>query len=72
LNLLQAQIQQAVMFATGMVPGMEGQEGANVTSAGDGEQVLPGLPEPDENTMNQLIQRAYGARLAQRRTPEGE
>lgn len=66
LDMVRAQIQQAVMFMTGIVPGME--DG----SAGGEGGILPGtaIAGPDEDTMNKLVQRAYGARLAQRRTPQ--
>jgi hypothetical protein len=66
LDMVRAQIQQAVMFMTGIVPGAE--EGGEGGEGG----ILPGtaIAGPDENTMNKLVQRAYGARLAQRRTPQ--
>lgn len=73
LDLVRAQIQQAVMFATGVVP-QEGGESGNVVTGQEGGAASPlpgmGLPPPDQETMSKLVQRAYGARLAQRRTPD--
>jgi hypothetical protein len=77
LQMLQSQIMQAVMMMTGIAPG-EGQggpeNGANVTSAGDGEAVLPGtqVGSAEMDMVNNLVQRAYGARFAQRRAPSEE
>ena len=82
LDMLRAQINQAVMMATGMIPGPDGSAsvasagGANVTSAADGQQggTLPGTqpPEMDAGMYNNLVSKAYGARLAQRRNPDEE
>jgi hypothetical protein len=80
LDMLRAQIGQAVMFATGMLPGGDGVApvsagGGNVTSAGNsGEQggPLPGtaVPAVEMDLMNQMTSKAYGARFAQRRIPD--
>jgi hypothetical protein len=81
LDMLNAQIQMAVMMTTGMVPNgaqPAGQESGNVTPAGEGnpnEGPLPGmgaLPQIEENLMNQIVSKAYGARFAQRRVPNEE
>lgn len=80
LDMMRAQIQQAIMLATGMVPaGPDGAmapapapaEGANVTNAGAGTP-LPGAGiNPIEGQLvNKLVSRAYGARFAQRRNPD--
>lgn len=80
LDMIKAQIAQAVMAMTGMV-GPEGPVPADVSSAGGsdvsstgsagaGSGVLPGvLLKPDKDVVNQLVQRAYGGNLAQRRVP---
>lgn len=80
LDMLRAQIGQAVMMATGLLPDGQGVQpvsagGANVTSAsGPGEQggPLPGtaVPAVELDLMNQMTSRAYGARFAQRRIPD--
>lgn len=80
LDMLRAQIGQAVMMATGLLPTGQGIEpvsagGANVTSAGGpGGQggPLPGtaVPPVEMELMNQMTSRAYGARFAQRRIPD--
>ena len=80
LDMLRAQISQAVMLATGMIPGPGGPEmasagGANVSSAGGASGgVMPGAAvSPMEAQMvNQLVAKAYGARFAQRRVPDEE
>jgi hypothetical protein len=80
LDMLRAQISQAVMLATGMIPGPDGTAsvvsagGANVTSAGNGAAPLPGtqLPDMGAGMVNNLVAKAYGARLAQRRVPDEE
>lgn len=81
LDMLRAQISQAVMLATGMIPGPGGPEmvsagGANVTPAGGSPEGGP-LPGPvvtpmEEQMVNQLVAKAYGARFAQRRVPGEE
>jgi len=70
LDLIRTQIQQAVMLSTGMIPGMAPGESGNVSGDGSDESLPGTLIAPDENTMNNLVQRAYGARFAQRRTPD--
>ena len=82
LDMLRAQINQAVMMSTGMVPGPDGTAnvvsagGANVTAAGNGDNAgtLPGMQVSPEGAgmMNNLVAKAYGARLAQRRVPDEE
>jgi len=79
LDMMRAQIQQAIMLATGMMPTPDGGTapvsagGANVSSA-DGEGgPLPGLgaAAPIEGELvNKIVSRAYGARFAQRRNPD--
>ena len=80
LDMIRAQIGQAVMIATGLLPNGGGLEPApsgdgNVTSAGSpqGGGVLPGaggIPPVEMELMNQMTSRAYGARFAQRRIPD--
>jgi hypothetical protein len=83
LDMLRAQINQAVMLATGLLPGPEGTStvpagGANVTSAGSPAQpggTLPGTQAvggPVEGMVNNIVAKAYGARFAQRRVPDEE
>lgn len=83
LDMIKTQIAQAIMAMTGMVPGPDGSAepvdvtsagGPGVSSTGAGSSdpgILPGIA-PDGDTVNQLIQRAYGANLAQRRVPSEE
>jgi hypothetical protein len=79
LDMIRAQIGQAVMMATGLLPNGGGLEPApsgdgNVTSAGSpqGGGVLPGagIPPVEMELMNQMTSKAYGARFAQRRIPD--
>jgi len=79
LDMIRAQIGQAVMIATGLLPNGGGLEptpsgDGNVTSAGSpqGGGVLPGagIPPVEMELMNQMTSRAYGARFAQRRIPD--
>lgn len=79
LDMLRAQISQAVMLATGMIPTPEGAQvasagGSDVTSAGQGGGPLPGIQigNAEGQMINELVQRAYGARFAQRRVPSEE
>jgi hypothetical protein len=82
LDMLRAQISQAVMLATGMIPGSDGPEmasagGANVSSTGgspDSGGPMPGamVTPQEEQMVNQLVAKAYGARFAQRRVPDEE
>jgi len=82
LQMLNAQIQQSIMMVTGMLPDgtpagpPAGSESGNVTSAeGAGQNgMLPGtqVGGPETDTLNKLLQRAYGARFAQRRVPDEE
>jgi hypothetical protein len=82
LDMLRAQISQAVMMVTGMIPGPGGPEmasagGANVSSTGGSAEAgpMPGVGEvnPIEGELaNKLVSKAYGARFAQRRVPDEE
>jgi hypothetical protein len=80
LSLITAQVDAAVLGLTGMVssegttePAVTSAGGSSVTSAGSpGDQgTLPGI-NVDGDVVNQLSQRAYGARFAQYRTPDSE
>jgi hypothetical protein len=79
LDLVRAQIGQAVMLATGLLPDASGMQttsagGANVNTAGNpqGGGVLPGagINPIEMDLMNKITSRAYGARFAQRRVPD--
>ncbi len=80
LDMLRAQINMAVMMVTGMVAGPGGPEtasagGANVSSTGgSSEGPMPGtaVGPMEEQMVNQLVSKAYGARFAQRRVPDEE
>jgi len=81
LDMLRAQINQAVMMATGLLPGPGGTStvpagGANVTSAGGPQETegpMPGVQvAPDAGMLNNIVAKAYGARFAQRRVPDEE
>lgn len=81
LDMLRAQINQAVMMATGLLPGPDGSSvvpagGANVTNAGAPQEAagpLPGVQvAPDAGMLNNIVAKAYGARFAQRRMPDEE
>jgi len=77
LELLSAQIQSVVFQMSGIIPG-EGPVGppaggsvstASDSAGSDGDSLLPSLPPPNPEVLNELGQRAYGAHLAQRRIP---
>lgn len=79
LDMMRAQIQQAILLATGMVPeaggGMQpvSAGGANVSTAGGAPSALPGIgaAAPMEGELvNKIVGKAYGARFAQRRSPD--
>ena len=82
LDMLRAQIMQAVMLTTGVIPGPDGggapvppssaSGGTSTGGAGDGP--LPGIAVSPaaENMTAQLVDRAYGARFSQRRLPDSE
>ena len=84
LDMLRAQINQAVMMATGLLPGPGGSsvpapsEGDNVANAGnpqDSQGALPGtdvMGGPVAGMVNNIVAKAYGARFAQRRVPDEE
>ena len=71
LDMVSAQISAGVMAMTGILP--DGTVGPSVTSAKDSAEdgVLPGVSPEGGEIVNQLVQRAYGANLAQRRVPDG-
>lgn len=80
LDMIKAQIAAAVMLETGMVPMGDGAVaqadvpsagGSDVSSTGGGGAspgILPGI-SPDGEIVNQIVQRAYGGQLAERRVP---
>ena len=72
LDMVRAQIQQAVMITTGIFPGQGGEN--SVVSGGEGQAGSPmgGIGDAEGQMVNNIIQRAYGARLAQRRIPDEE
>jgi hypothetical protein len=75
LDMIKSQISQAVMAMTGMIPGPDG-AGPQVATTGGGPGggapgMLPGV-QPSGDIVNQLVQRAYGANLAQHRVPSEE
>jgi Phage portal protein, SPP1 Gp6-like len=80
LDMVRAQIGQAVMLATGLLPDTSGMQttsagGANVSSAGSSGTGGPlpgvgGIPPIEEDLINKMTSRAYGARFAQRRIPD--
>jgi len=80
LDMVRAQIQAAIMLATGMIPGEGGPQpasagGSDVSSGGQGSGgIMPGVGvNPVESElMNQLVSKAYGAKFAQRRQPDQE
>lgn len=81
LDMLRAQINQAVMMATGLLPGPDGSSvvpagGANVSSAGAPQEAVGPLPgvqvAPDAGMLNNIVAKAYGARFSQRRMPDEE
>jgi Phage portal protein, SPP1 Gp6-like len=80
LDMLRAQVAQAVMLATGMVPtpdgGAEpvppagGTDGGSAGSGGaSGGPPAPAPSGPVQDLMNELVQKAYGTKFAQRRVP---
>ena len=82
LQMLNAQIQMAVMLATGMMPTADGGAepvsagGANVSTAGGSPEGGPmpgvGVTPIEGDLANKLVSKAYGARFAQRRVPNEE
>lgn len=84
LDMLRAQINQAVMVSTGLLPGPGGSsvpappEGGNVGNAGNPEGPQGPLPGTDvmggpvSGMVNNIVAKAYGARFAQRRVPDEE
>lgn len=74
LEMFNAQIQQAVFVATGMLP-PDGAAPPGGASTGEGDDgVFPGvgMSGADAGLLDNLVQRAYGARFAQRRIPSEE
>ena len=79
LDMVVAQVQSLIVRTTGMMPGGEpaASSGGQVTSASDsagsdGESLLPALPTPSPEVVSEISQRAFGARLPQRRVPESD
>ena len=83
LDMMRAQINQAVMLATGLLPGPEGTSvmpsgNGNVGGAGESNTAAGPLPGPNviggpvQTMVNNIVAKAYGARLAQRRIPDEE
>jgi hypothetical protein len=86
LDMISAQVGAAISYLTGMVMPDGAQPMDQVSSAGgsgvssssgssgDGTGgILPGVvPTPNEDVLNQLAQRAFGANLAQRRVPASD
>lgn len=79
LDMMRAQVQQAIMLATGMLPTPDGSAqpapagSGNVSSADGSAAPLPGIgaAAPMEGELiNKLVSRAYGGRFAQRRNPD--
>jgi hypothetical protein len=75
LDMIKAQIAQTVMAMTGMMPGEGGPQAVATTGGGEGSDggpgILPGI-QPSGDVLNQLVQRASGANLAQIRVPSEE
>lgn len=76
LDMVRAQIQQAVMITTGIFPGQDGESsvvsGGENTAEGQAGPPMGGIGDAEGQMINNIIQRAYGARLAQRRVPDEE
>ena len=76
LDMVRAQIQQAVMITTGIFPGQDGENsvvsGGENTAEGQAGSPMGGIGDAEGQMVNNIIQRAYGARLAQRRVPNEE
>jgi hypothetical protein len=79
LDMMRAQIQQAIMLATGMLPTPDGgaqpapAESGNVNTSENAGSPMPGLGAAmpmEGQIVNQIVSRAYGARFAQRRNPD--
>ena len=79
LDMMRAQIQQAIMLATGMVSGEAGVQpasagGGNVSTTGaEASAPLPGVGAAigiEGELVNKIVSKAYGARFAQRRNPD--
>lgn len=71
LEMVNAQIQQAIFATTGMLT----QEGGGSAPMEGEDGPLPGAfvdPAIEASVLDKLIQRAYGARFAQRRIPSGD
>jgi hypothetical protein len=76
LAMIKSQVASFIFQATGIMPGEGGEAPAGQTqqsSSSDGEEgLLPALPAPSPDVVNEIGQRAYGARLPQRRVPESD
>ena len=70
LEMFNAQIMQAVFAATGMLPPDAAAPPAGASN-GEDPGIFPGVGASgaDAGLLDNLLQRAYGARLAQRRVP---
>jgi hypothetical protein len=74
LQMFDAQIQQAIFAATGMLPAEGAEPAGGGGTSETGEPIMPGtmVDGGDPMLLDKLIQRAYGARFAQRRVPATE
>jgi len=73
LQMVQAQIESLVMQATGIVPAQGAVNSAPTTSSSSSEEGgmgLPALPPVSPEVEGEIAQRAFGARLPQRRMPK--
>lgn len=72
IDFINTKIAGAIMALTGYATGPDGAQPA-VQSTGDSEAgILPPIPPPDPEAVNQIVSRAYGANLAQARVPEDD
>jgi hypothetical protein len=73
MDMLRSQLSSAIIAATGIMPAEGGPAPVPSSGGPDGESEgpLPGivLDGPTEDLLNQMVSKAYGARLAQRRVP---
>ena len=64
------------MITTGIFPGQGGENsvvsGGENTAEGQAGPPMGGIGDAEGQMINNIIQRAYGARLAQRRVPDEE
>jgi hypothetical protein len=77
LEMVSSQVAAVIFQATGMVPG-EGtapvgpQTQTGQAGTGESDDLLPTLPPVAPEVVNEIGQRAFGARLPQRRVPESD